>query len=181
MNDPQRGETHEHRKPSIIRARPSDKAAVPLTRPLFVAAALLLASVLAACSHAPTSSGPRTVGDEIAAIAQKMEGVPYVYGGNTPAGFDCSGLVHFAYGHAGISVPRNSQAQFATATRINQEQAKPGDLLFFVNDAKWHVAIYVGKDEFIHAPAPGWKVSTASLKDDYYREKLVGVGRLAHH
>jgi murein DD-endopeptidase len=108
----------------------------------------------------------------------KMTGIPYVYGGSTPAGFDCSGLVHYVYAQAGVSVPRTSRAQFANAVHINPKNAKPGDLLFFMNDDKSHVAIYIGKGTFIHAPAPGWSVSTGSIRNAYYREKLTSAGRL---
>jgi cell wall-associated NlpC family hydrolase len=178
MNDSEPGEAPGSLTPSMRPKMTGVGTLAPLKRTLMRAPALLLAGFLAACSLAPTSSGTLTVGHEIAETALRMKGVPYVYGGNTPAGFDCSGLVHYAYGQAGIAVPRNSQAQFAAATRISQQQAQPGDLLFFVTDKKWHVAIYVGKNKFVHAPAPGWTVSTASMENDYYREKLVGVGRL---
>jgi cell wall-associated NlpC family hydrolase len=75
-------------------------------------------------------------------------------------------------------VPRTVQAQFAAATRISHEVAEPGDLLFFLHADKWHVAIYMGGDDFIHAPWPGSTVSVATVRDNFYRSKLVGVGRL---
>jgi cell wall-associated NlpC family hydrolase len=125
-----------------------------------------------------TSQGP-SIGESVAGIAMRLKGVPYVYGGSTPAGFDCSGLVHYAYAQAGVQVPRTARAQMDAATQISPDHAQPGDLLFFHTKAGWHVAIYLGKDKFIHAPWPGIPVSTASLRNDFYREKLKAVGRLA--
>jgi cell wall-associated NlpC family hydrolase len=120
----------------------------------------------------------RRVGAKVVGIAERMKGVPYVFGGSTPAGFDCSGLVHYSYAQAGVQVPRTAQAQFAAATKISHEVADLGDLLFFLHADRWHVAIYTGGDDFIHAPWPGSKVSSATVKDNFYRSKLVGVGRL---
>jgi murein DD-endopeptidase len=120
----------------------------------------------------------RRVGAKVVGIAARMKGVPYVFGGSTPAGFDCSGLVHYSYARAGVPVPRTVQAQFAAATRISHEVAEPGDLLFFLHADKRHVAISMGGDDFIHAPWPGSTVSVATVRDNFYRSKLVGVGRL---
>lgn len=120
----------------------------------------------------------RGVGASVAGIALRLKGVPYVYGGTTPAGFDCSGLVHYVYAQAGVQVPRTARAQMEAATKINPDHAQPGDLLFFHTKAGWHVAIYLGRDKFIHAPWPGIPVSTASLRDEFYRERLKAAGRL---
>ena len=124
------------------------------------------------------SAGAAGAGTEITKVALSMRGTPYVYGGSTPAGFDCSGLVQYAYAQAGIPVPRTAQTQFQAATRIGVDQAQPGDLLFFRDRDAWHVAIYVGRDKFVHAPWHGIPVRTDSLRDGFYRAKLIGVGRL---
>ncbi len=136
-----------------------------------------LGSKIRKADEAQAGVSPR-VGVEVVGIAARMKGVPYVFGGSTPAGFDCSGLVHYSYARAGVQVPRTVQAQFAAATRISHEVAEPGDLLFFFHADKWHVAIYMGGDNFIHAPWPGSTVSVATVRDNFYRSKLVGVGRL---
>lgn len=171
-------------------------------RPAVKAPAVLLlvsACGLTACGSAPVGSYPasearfdravsglqvgpsqgRSVGESVAGIALGLKGVPYVYGGSTPAGFDCSGLVQYAYAQAGVQVPRTARAQMDAATKIRPDRAQPGDLLFFHTQAGWHVAIYLGNDKFIHAPWPGIPVSTASLRDEFYREKLKAAGRVA--
>lgn len=109
-----------------------------------------------------------------------MIGVPYRYGGSDPhEGFDCSGLVYYAYARNGQAVPRTSRAQFDAAQKIPIEQAAAGDLLFFQDQASLsHVGIYVGEGRFVHAPSSGRTVSLASLDEPYYRRHFVAIGRL---
>jgi cell wall-associated NlpC family hydrolase len=119
-----------------------------------------------------------TVHSNVAEIARQMIGTPYRYGGRTPDGFDCSGLVYFSYHQAGISVPRSSKEQLKATTPIDLEEAQPGDLLFFRNWLKVsHVAIYLGDGRFVHAPSTGKQVSVASMDNSYYREHFVRAGR----
>jgi cell wall-associated NlpC family hydrolase len=124
-----------------------------------------------------------TVGGAIAEVAMGMVGVRYRYGGTDPIeGFDCSGLVYYAYGQAGYRVPRTSQDLFRAVRKIAIGQADPGDLMFFQDQTKLsHVGIYVGDGLFVHAPASGQNVAVASLDSPYYREHLVAVGRLLPH
>ena len=90
----------------------------------------------------------------IVETALAYRGVPYRNGGSDPKGFDCSGLVQYAYGQAGIRVPRTTAQQFGAATRIDRREARPGDLLFFrISRTVSHVGIYIGNGEMIHAPA----------------------------
>ena len=111
--------------------------------------------------------------------ASKEVGVPYVWGGETPlpatnAGFDCSGLVQWAYGQAGIALPRTAQDQYDAVTPISAAQAQPGDLVFW-NDGTTsvqHVAIYVGAGIVLEAPSTGSVVSYAPL----WATGLVGFG-----
>jgi cell wall-associated NlpC family hydrolase len=108
-----------------------------------------------------------------------MLGTPYRYGGAGPNGFDCSGLVSYAYRSAGIRVPRSSGEQFRQAEKVPLSKLQPGDLLFFrLNPPKIsHVAIYDRNGRFIHAPSSGKRVSYASLDNPYWRKHLVGAGR----
>ncbi|MCZ6560392.1 MAG: C40 family peptidase [Gammaproteobacteria bacterium] len=130
-------------------------------------------------SQAKQPTREPTLGKQLARTATQMIGVPYVYGGSTPKGFDCSGLVYYSYQQAGMSVPRTSQAQFKAARPVSLSAAQPGDLLFFRGGRKIsHVAIYIGNGYFVHAPSSGKTVSVANIKDAYYREHFDRVGRL---
>jgi cell wall-associated NlpC family hydrolase len=138
--------------------------------------ALIALLMLAGCaSHAPA---PSPYAARAAAVAQKMVGTRYRYGGESPAGFDCSGLAYYAYQRAGLSIPRKSTEQQKAAKAIDLSHAAAGDLLFF--NTSWnrhHVAIYLGDHRFVHAPSKGKKVSIDSLDDGYFQKRLTGVGR----
>ena len=101
----------------------------------------------------PSASG-------IVGIAQSFFGVPYVYGGSSPSGFDCSGLTSYVYRQAGISIPRTASAQQAAATRVSDPQ--PGDLVFFGSPA-YHVGIYVSPGRMIDAQRPGTVIGNHSI------------------
>jgi len=102
---------------------------------------------------APSASG-------IVGIAQSMFGVPYVYGGNSPSGFDCSGFTSWVYRQAGISIPRTASQQQASASRVSNPQ--PGDLVFFGYPA-YHVGIYVSPGRMIDAQRPGTVIGYHSI------------------
>jgi len=115
----------------------------------------------------------------VIATARGVLGTPYRYGGASTNGFDCSGLVHYAYQSIGIAVPRSSSEQFRQSIRVPLQDLQPGDLLFFrLNPPKVsHVAIYDHDGRFIHAPSSGKRVSYASLDNPYWRKHLVAAGR----
>ena len=140
---------------------------------------LLCAALLTGCASAPRQR-ETTLGERIATSALAQTGRPYLYGGNTPAGFDCSGLVRYAHLAAGISVPRTTTDQYRAAHEIKLGKLAPGDLLFFRVDSRKvsHVAIYTGDGRFVHAPQSGKPVEIRALNDDWYRRRLVGAGRL---
>ena len=111
-------------------------------------------------------------------IALRQIGVPYRYGGSTAQGFDCSGLVQYAYANAGKKIPRTTAEQWRQLTPINSNSLRVGDLLFFRIEGKVsHVGVYVGDRRFVHAPSTGREVSTASLDSDYYRRAFVRAAR----
>ena len=104
-------------------------------------------------------------------IAEQYLGVPYVWGGASPSGFDCSGLVMYVYSKLGVSLPHYtvSQYDYANGVHVPRSALQPGDLVFF--DGLGHVGIYIGNNEFIHAPHTGAVVSIDSLTgwySDYY-------------
>jgi cell wall-associated NlpC family hydrolase len=103
----------------------------------------------------------------VAAVAEKYQGVPYVYGGESPSGFDCSGFVAYVYAQFGVSLPHSSAEQGAMGTRIATSAAKPGDVVVMSGGS--HVGIYLGGGRMIDAPEPGRKVSERAIyTSDYY-------------
>ncbi len=129
-------------------------------------------------ASAAARSAPDPVRSRIVFTALQMVGVPYRYGGSSPAGFDCSGLVQYAYRNAGLSVPRTSRDQLKASMPVTLEHAGPGDLLFFRSKDYSHVGIYLGEGRFVHAPSTGRTVSIASFNDAYYRRNFVRAGRM---
>ncbi len=136
---------------------------------------------LAGCSSLPVSQAPITdARAQVVSTAIEMLGSPYRYGGSTPRGFDCSGLVRFSYQQAGLNVPRTAREQYERSTPVPGNRLQPGDLLFFTLNSRRvsHVGIYVGDGKFIHAPAIGKNVVESRLDDSFWHEHLVRAGRL---
>ena len=113
-----------------------------------------------------------------ASIAQQQVGVPYRYGGANTEGFDCSGLVYFAYSNAGTQVARTTAGLWGTLQPVQKSKLQAGDVLFFDIDGKMsHVGMYLGQGKFVHAPSTGRKVVIADLYSDFYRRALIRGGR----
>jgi len=130
------------------------------------AAAAAAASATAAGSGtAPPSNLPNppasTLGGQAVAIAERYLGVPYVWGGASPSGFDCSGLTMYVYSQLGVSLPHNAAAQYYALPHVSESDLQPGDLVFF--DGLNHVGIYIGGGSMIHAPHTGTVVQISSL------------------
>ena len=127
--------------------------------------------------HGPAPAVPRpTVGERAAAIALEEVGVPYRWGGASPAGFDCSGLVYWTYGRLGVALPHSSYALYEHGRRIGRSRMRAGDLLFF--SGLGHVGIYVGHGRMVHAPHSGSRVQVVSLGRSPYGARLVGIRRV---
>lgn len=170
-------------------------ATISATRAAVVAAAMAMA--LAGCSSAPpapdfpsvspvpAAANPSTgqqadpVRSQVVFTAMQMVGVPYQWGGSTPQGFDCSGLVQYAYSNAGLRLPRTAAAQMNAVTPVTLENAQAGDLLFFRDGGRTsHVAIYLGQGRFVHAPSTGNSVSLDSFGNTYWRMRFARAGRV---
>ena len=102
-------------------------------------------------------------------------GTPYVWGGASLSGMDCSGLTMWAWAHAGVSLPHSSAAQYSVLPHVSSSEIQPGDLLFFYSPIS-HVAIYVGGNQMIHARHPGTVVQVSTI-ESYWWDVYVGAAR----
>jgi cell wall-associated NlpC family hydrolase len=122
-----------------------------------------------------TVAPPPTHGG-VVGVAMSYLGTPYVWGGGSPGGFDCSGLVAYSYAQVGVSLPHSSYAQYSAGVPVSRDQLQPGDLVFF--DGLGHVGIYIGGDQFVHAPHSGDVVKVSSLGESWYASTYVGARRI---
>jgi cell wall-associated NlpC family hydrolase len=133
------------------------------------------------CSSDPVIDTPtRDSAVQASTVAASMVGKPYRYGGHSPRGFDCSGLVYYSYQRAGLTVPRSTESLRQATHKIAVSRLTLGDLLFFNQDGKFssHVAIYLGHDRFVHAPSHGKQVRVDYFSDDYWQRHFVDARRL---
>jgi cell wall-associated NlpC family hydrolase len=142
---------------------------------LCVVSAGVLSCAAATASAAPSASGP-----EVAALAQDYVGSRYVWGGTSPAGFDCTGFVQFVFSQFGISLPRSEAGQLASGPQVGADDLQPGDVLVFANTYRRglsHVGIYLGDGRFVHAVDESHGVAVSNLWDGYWSPRLVGASR----
>jgi len=120
-----------------------------------------------------------STGDKAADTALTMIGKPYKYKGDVPAGFDCSGLVRYSYLTAGMDLPHGTKALLNITRSVGLGNARKGDLLFFNQEGKKysHVGIYVGNDQFVHAPSTGGFVRRDSITDAYWKKHYLDTRR----
>ena len=149
-------------------------------------------SFLMACASAPRAADHDAAGvsDNVRAdnataqraadYAQNMIGKPYRYGGNSPTGFDCSGLVQYSYSRAGLPIPRTTKSQRESSAAVGSESLRAGDLIFFDQEGRKssHVGIYIGDGRFVHAPSSGKQVRVDTLDTKYWKKHYVGARRI---
>jgi cell wall-associated NlpC family hydrolase len=145
--------------------------------------------VLAVCALAlPTAAQARnagaktaktrktlTVGERAVKIARRYLGVPYSWGGQSPRGFDCSGLVLYVYGKLGVELPHYTVSQYSLGRPVPRKRLRPGDLVFF--RGLGHVGLYAGNGRMIHAPHSGDVVRVTSMRG-WYSRSYVGARRV---
>lgn len=142
---------------------------------------------LVGCASTPTppsapvrATASDTAASRAADAALSMLGKPYKHGGDTPAGFDCSGLVHYSYSRVGVDVSRDTRTLRTQASVVRVSNLRRGDLLFFDQEGKKssHVAIFIGDGRFVHAPSTGGKVRTDKLDAKYWQKHFVEARRI---
>lgn len=171
-------------RPDLYRVRFGDfptKAAAKTQAEALKAAGTIQDFYLVAPDESPLRrQPPRNEGGLRANLVETSRtylGVPYLWGGTTARGFDCSGLTMAVYRLNGLQLPRSSREQFEAGNPVAQARLRAGDLVFFATDgtgAVSHVGIYVGNDEFIHAPSRSRQISRDQLSDSYYRQRFLG-------
>jgi cell wall-associated NlpC family hydrolase len=123
---------------------------------------------------APLPDGTRA--SQVIALAMQHLGTPYVWGGSSPSGFDCSGLTSYVYAQIGISLPHHAASQYGYGTPVSREDLQPADLVFF--NGLGHMGMYIGGGQFIHAPHTGDVVKISSIYDSWYASTWVGARRI---
>jgi cell wall-associated NlpC family hydrolase len=148
--------------------------------------------VIAVCASSLIVAGCRSTGEpsrsapvvsaaqverasRVVAFAMAQVGAPYRWGGSDPRGFDCSGLVMYVYGRAGVSLPHGALKQYRLGTPVSRKELAPGDIVFF--DRLNHSGIYIGDGRFVHATKTGDTVKISRLNEAWFERRWVGARR----
>jgi cell wall-associated NlpC family hydrolase len=137
----------------------------------------------APAAPAPTPAPrPTKVFDSYALVgtALQLRGTPYLDGGASPRGFDCSGFTQYVFAQYGVGLPRSVEDQYRRGSRIDSKDLSDGDLLFFATTSRGpsHVGIVIGSDQFVHAPSSTGVVRVERLSADYWSQRFVGARRV---
>lgn len=139
-------------------------------------------SVIVASRGTSRTAGTNGSAGGMVDFAMEYIGVPYLYGGSTPKGFDCSGFTKYVMDHFGVSLPRSSADQFDVGVSVSLSELQTGDLVFYTSSATSsrisHVGLYIGGGQFIHATQPGDTVKVSNLSDSWRADKYAGARRV---
>ena len=126
-----------------------------------------------------TGSSSSDRGQEIATYAQQFVGYPYVYGGSSPSGFDCSGFMQYVFAQFGYSINRTATAQLANGTYVEYNDMRPGDIIYFgYGSTASHVGMYIGNGQFVHAQNSSTGVVITSLSESWYANRYLCAHRI---
>lgn len=126
-------------------------------------------------AEAVTTSQALSLRRQVVTEALRHRGTPYVWGGSTPAGFDCSGFTAYVYAKFGTQMAHSTYAQYDSYHRVARTELRAGDLVFF--SGVGHVGIYIGHGRFVHSPRTGKSVEVQKLNSSWYRQSYVGAVR----
>ena len=118
-----------------------------------------------------------STGASVVSYANQFLGKPYVYGGTSPSGFDCSGFTYYVYKHFGVTLNRTAAGQYSNGTAVSKADLQVGDLVMFGSPI-WHVGIYIGNGKIIHAANPSRGVTTDTIQSGYYYNNYAGARRI---
>jgi cell wall-associated NlpC family hydrolase len=120
--------------------------------------------------------------DKIINTAYGYMGVPYVWGGTSPSGFDCSGFVQYTFLQNGVTIPRTTEDQYKAGYWVNKSDLRPGDLVFFTTyrPGPSHVGIYLGNGKFINASSGAEKIIVTELSNPYFAQRYIGARRVIY-
>jgi cell wall-associated NlpC family hydrolase len=165
----ERMKAEEARRQAELARQARERAATEAAAPPTIVSNPTAPSPAAAPAPPPAAHG------DVVSIAMQYLGVPYVWGGASPSGFDCSGFTMYVYAQVGVSLPHNAAAQYGMGSPVSMGQLQAGDLVFFYGLG--HVGIYIGGGQFIHSPHTGDVVKISSMSG-WYSSNFVGGRRL---
>ncbi len=161
--------------PSVGAAANDSSAATPepgMANTVSAEALALVTTGLEAKRPVPAADGRSR---KAVTIALHYLGLPYRWGGASPAGFDCSGFVMYVYGRVGVALPHNGAMLWGKGRAVERRDLEPGDVVFF--DGLGHVGIFIGRGRFVHSPHSGDVVKISRLSESWYRTSYVGTRR----
>lgn len=128
----------------------------------------------------PAVNMPSGVSTQLVAAAKGTLGLPVIWGGSSPSGFDCSGLVQYLFRQVGVIMPRTADLQFKQGRMVSRGELQPGDLVYFTTyePGASHVGVYIGQDNFIHTSFAEGKVTIGSINDAYFAARYYGAKRI---